>query len=94
MNIIKDFIQCRPVDDVEIRSAVQHLADENQRLKEALHPNSYNRTRLAGKIDETIFLDAVCECGETVNFNRVRKVPWHVIQDVLKLLQKVTKIKE
>lgn len=87
-DLLREFIQHRPVDDVRIRSAVQALMDENDALKLALLHGPANKIRYAGKIEEHLFLDAVCECGEVINFNHKRKVPWNVIRDVLSLVQK------
>ena len=91
-NEILEFLQCRPVDDVTIRREVQRLLDENQRMKSALLTGSENKRRYSGHVHETLFSDAVCACGETVNFSRQRKVPWSVIEQVLQRAQKLSKI--
>lgn len=89
---IYEFLQCRPVDDVTIRREVQRLVDENQRLKNALLTGSENKRRYSGHVEEILFSDAMCACGETVNFSRKRKVPWSVIEQVLKRAQHLAKI--
>lgn len=88
VDIIKEFLQCRPVDDVSIRSAVLALLEERNALRTALMSNPENRRKYAGKITDNFHTDAVCSCGETVNFNIERKIPWSVISNVLKLAQK------
>lgn len=91
-DIIEEFLQCRPVDEVSIRSEVQRLRDENQALKNAILTGSENKSRYSGQVTEYIFSEAVCACGETVIFDRVHKVPWTTISSVLKLVQKTSEI--
>lgn len=86
--VLREFLQHRPVDEVQIRAAVQRLMEENEALKIATMPNNANKVRYAGKIEEHIFLEAVCECGEVIHFNEKRKVPWNIIREVLSLVQK------
>lgn len=86
--IIREFLQHRPVDEVEIRAAVQKMLEQLEALQIATTPNYQNKVLYAGKIEEYLFRDAVCECGEVIHFNEKRKVPWNVIQDVLSMVQK------
>jgi hypothetical protein len=88
IKLLKAFIQRSPVDEVEIRTAVQQLLDENQAMKAALLTGRDSKRKYAGKIEETLNLDAVCRCGDIVHFNQDRKLPWSMIESVLKLAQK------
>lgn len=89
--LIKDFLQNRPVDPVKIRSAINDLITENQKLKNAILTGSENKRRYSGQITETIHDEAVCACGHNLIFHHDRILPWSTIRDVLSLVQKTAK---
>lgn len=86
-DVIKEFLQSRPVDEFELRQAVHELQEQNGKLKNAIYGGSENKHRYTGKVSEDIDHDATCVCGEHMPFSYKRKVPWAVIRDVLLLVQ-------
>lgn len=91
IKLIEEFLQNRPVDPVQIRSAVQKILKENQSLKRALLTGAENKHRYSGQITEKLHDEVVCACGETVIFKQERKLPWDTIKSVLSLVQNTSK---
>lgn len=84
--ILKEFLNCRPVDEISIRRIVDNILNENAKLKLAISTSNNNKYKYAGKIEEDFFLESSLPSGDTVILNQKRKVPWSVIRDVLSLV--------
>lgn len=92
--IIEDFLQCKPVDDIEIRAAISRLRFSNHLMQTAISNKSLSKHTYSGKLTEQIKMEVVCSCGDVIHIHETRKVPWTVMKDFLSLVQEQSKIKD
>lgn len=88
-HILKDFIQCKPVDDVAVRIELDRVLNELQAYRSAISHHAVNSGNYSRKINETIELDVITEDGELLEVHQTRVLPWSVIKDVLIQAQKL-----
>lgn len=87
--ILKDFIQCKPVDEVSVRIELERVLNELQAYRAALSHHATNSSNYIRKIKENIEIDVITQEGELLEIEQTRMLPWSVIKDVLIHAQKL-----
>ena len=89
--VLSSFLEGKPVDLMELRTAVFNLRLENNAYSEMLAPTRTNRNRYSNRIDEVWNQDITLSDGTNLHHKGERKLPSDVVDAVLLMVRQAVK---